>query len=91
MLLYINAPIAVIVAVVKLKSAKSVIPVVPERVAPTFVKVPPPVVYEPLEAISPVVTRTVDAAPSVAVELDFPPLPSAKRANLKALPPVAKL
>ena len=41
-LLYIKAPIAVIVAVVKLKSAKSVKAVVPEVVGATLVNVPPP-------------------------------------------------
>ena len=49
-LLYIKAPIAVIVAVVKLKSPKSVNAVVPEVVGATLVNVPPPVAYVPLEA-----------------------------------------
>ena len=43
-LLYIKAPIAVIVAVVKLMSAKSVNAVVPEVDGSTLVKDPPPVV-----------------------------------------------
>ena len=90
-LLYIKAPIAVIVAVVKLRSAKSVNAVVPEVVGATFVSVPPPVAYVPLEATSPVVTNAVVAAPNVAVVLDFPPLPSAYKASLNAFPFVAKL
>ena len=64
-LLYIKAPIAVIVAVVKLRSAKSVRAVVPEVVGATLVSVPPPVAYVPLEAISPVVVNAV-----VVVELE---------------------
>ena len=90
-LLYIKAPIAVIVAVVKLRSAKSVNAVVPEVVGATFVSVPPPVAYVPLEATSPVVVNAVVVAPKVAVVLDFPPLPSAYKASLKAFPFVAKL
>ena len=58
-LLYINAPIAVMVAVVKLKSAKSVSAVVPEVLGATLVNVPPPVAYVPLEATSPVVVNAV--------------------------------
>ena len=42
-LLYIKAPIAVIVAVVKLMSAKSVKAVVPDVFGATLVNVPPPV------------------------------------------------
>jgi hypothetical protein len=41
--LYIKAPIAVIVAVVKLMSAKSVKAVVPDVFGATLVNVPPPV------------------------------------------------
>ncbi len=55
-----------IVAVVKLKSEKSVNAVVPEVLGATFVKVPPPALYEPLLAISPVVVYAVVAAPNVA-------------------------
>ena len=84
--LYINAPLAVIVAVVKLKSAKSVKPTVPELSGVTFVKVPPPVEYDPLVATSPVVTNTVVVAPRVAVVLDLPPLLIAYKANLKVFP-----
>tara|TARA_R100000234_G_scaffold98672_1_gene67234 strand:- start:6 stop:425 length:420 start_codon:yes stop_codon:yes gene_type:complete len=90
-LLYIKAPIAVMVAVVKLRSAKSVKAVVPDVVGATLVSVPPPVAYVPLEATSPVVVNAVVAAPKVAVVLDLPPLLSAYNASLKALPFVAKL
>jgi hypothetical protein len=45
--LYINAPRAVIVAEVYVLSAKSVRAVVPEVVGVTFVNAPPPAVYEP--------------------------------------------
>ena len=76
-LLYIKAPIAVIVAVVKLRSAKSVNAVVPDVVGATLESVPPPVAYVPLEATSPVVVNAVVAAPKVAVVLDLPPLLSA--------------
>ena len=48
---------------VKLKSAKSVSAVVPEAEGATFVRVPPPVAYVPLEATSPVVTKAVVVAP----------------------------
>jgi hypothetical protein len=65
------------VAVVKLRSAKSVNAVVPEVVGATFVRVPPPVAYVPLDATSPVVVNAVVVAPSVAVVLDLPPLLSA--------------
>ena len=75
-----------IVAVVKLKSAKSVKPTVPELSGVTFVKVPPPVEYDPLVATSPVVTKTVVVAPRVAVVLDLPPLLIAYKANLKVFP-----
>jgi len=89
--LYIKAPLAVIEAVVKLRSPKSVNAVVPEEVGATLVKANPPVTYVPLEATSPVVTYTVDAAPNVAVVLDLPPLPIAYSANLNEFPLVAKL
>ena len=71
----------------KLKSAKSVIAVVPDADGSTLVKEAPPVEYEPLVVTSPVVTNTVVAAPNVAVVLPFAPVPSAKSANLKSLPP----
>ena len=66
-------------------------PVVPELEDATLVRAAPPVVYDPLEATSPVVTSTVVAAPRVAVVLDLPPEPIAYNARLKALPLVAKL
>ena len=78
---------AVIVAVVKLKSLKSVNAVVPEVVGSTLVKSPPPVEYVPLEVTSPVVTNAVVVAPNVAVVELLAPVPSAKSANLKSLPP----
>ena len=62
-------------AVVKLMFPKSVMPVVPELEGATLVRAAPPVVYDPLEATYPVVTRTVVAAPRVAVVLDLPPEP----------------
>ena len=76
-LLYIKAPIAVIVAVVKLKSAKSVNAVVPDVLGSTLVKEPPPVAYVPLDATYTVVVNAVVVAPNVAVVDDLPPLPSA--------------
>tara|TARA_R110002051_G_scaffold27796_2_gene66567 strand:- start:2880 stop:3347 length:468 start_codon:yes stop_codon:yes gene_type:complete len=87
--LYIIAPMAVMVAVVKLLSAKSVKPVVPPVVGSILVRAKPPVTYVPLDATSPVVVKTVVDAPNVAVVLLFPPPPSAYKANLKLLPPDA--
>jgi|TARA_R100000789_G_scaffold97576_1_gene100254 hypothetical protein len=87
--LYIIAPIAVIVAVVKLRSEKSANPVVPLVVGSILVRADPPVAYDPLEATSPVVVKAVVVAPNVAVVLLFPPPPSAYKANLKLLPPEA--
>jgi len=88
--LYIIAPIAVIVAVVKLLSAKSVNPVVPPVVGSILVRANPPVTYVPLDATSPVVVKAVVDAPNVAVVLLFPPPPSAYKASLKLLPPEAE-
>ena len=62
---------------VKLKSAKSVIAVVPEVLGSTLVKFAPPVEYVPLDATYPAVARVVVVAPNVAVDEDLPPLPSA--------------
>jgi hypothetical protein len=88
--LYIIAPIAVIVAVVKLLSEKSVYPVVPLVVGSILVRANPPVTYVPLEATSPVVVKAVVDAPNVAVVLLLPPPPSAYKDSLKLLPPEAE-
>ena len=85
--LYINAPLAENVVLVKDISAKSQIAVVPEVVGSTLVRANPPVTYVPLEATSPAVARAVVVAPNVAVDDDFPPLPSAYNASLKVPPP----
>ena len=75
-------PLAVTVAVPKVRSAKSVNPVVPPLVGSTLVKaLPPAVQFVPLTWL--VVVNAVVAAPNVA-ELVY-------KANLKALPPVEKL
>jgi hypothetical protein len=60
--LYINAPRAVIVAVEKVSSWKSVNAVVPDEVGSTFVNAPPPALYPvPLTSFE-VVYAVVDAS-----------------------------
>lgn len=66
-------------AVVKLRSAKSVNAVVPEVVGSTLVRVPPPAEYDPLADTSFVVEYAVVDASKVAEEVN--------RASLKVLPP----
>jgi hypothetical protein len=78
------------VAVVKLLSAKSANPVVPDVVGSMLVRAKPPVTYVPLDATSPKVVKTTVVAPIAAVELDFPPLEIAYKASLKLLPPEAE-
>ena len=66
--LYIKAPLAVIVEVLKVVSAKSVKAVVPEEVGVTFVSELPPAEY-PVPVVSLVVAYAVVAAPNVAEEV----------------------
>ena len=66
--LYIKAPLAVIVEVLKVVSAKSVKAVVPEEVGVTFVSELPPAEY-PVPVVSLVVAYAVVAASYVAEEV----------------------